>query len=495
MIKTVIYARYSAGPRQTDQSIEGQVRECKAYCKKNNMQVMEIYADKHISGKTDERPEFQRLIRDAKAHKFEAVVVWKTDRLSRNKYDAVLYKRELKKAGVQIHYAAETIPEGPEGIILESLMEGLAEYYSAELAQKIKRGMHESATKCKALGAWVPLGYKVSKDKTYEIDPPAADAVKAVFEMYIDKVPNVKICQYLNDRGFRTCQGNLFTKNNINRLIHNEKYIGIYKAADVVIEGGVPAIIDPATWIRAQKVADARKRSQSNREDSADYMISGKLYCGHCGSRMTGACGKSHTGKKYYYYRCSGRSSGCKKKPIDKEFMESMSANIVKDYFAENPGTIDMIASDLYKLQQEGDTRELTIRELTRKLNDVQKKISNILKAIEYGQGTEILFTRLGELNTEKNSIENDIEYERKKTFGLTEDQFKEFIVQFAQTKNEDSDSYKKRMIETFVYRVDAYDDHYSVFYNFPGNSAESSHFAHSEKEEKGSSSDSSSGI
>ena len=135
MTRAVIYARYSAGPRQTDQSIEGQLTVCHKYCEEKGLAVVGEYCDRHISGKTDARPEFQRMIADARARKFDVVVVYKTDRFARNKYDSAIYKAELKKSGVKILYAAEAIPEGPEGIILESLLEGLAEYYSAELAQ------------------------------------------------------------------------------------------------------------------------------------------------------------------------------------------------------------------------------------------------------------------------------------------------------------------------------------------------------------------------
>ena len=108
-MRTALYARYSAGPRQTDQSIEGQIRVCTDYCKQHGLTITEIYADKHISGKTDERPEFQRLIADSKKKKFDAVVVYKTDRFARNKYDSAIYKRQLKINGIKIYYAAETI--------------------------------------------------------------------------------------------------------------------------------------------------------------------------------------------------------------------------------------------------------------------------------------------------------------------------------------------------------------------------------------------------
>ena len=152
-MKAVIYARYSAGPRQTDQSIEGQLRVCTDFCNQRGITIIDSYCDRHISGRTDERPEFQRLIADAKKKKFEAVVVYKTDRFARNKYDSAIYKRELKRNGIQIFYAAEAIPEGPEGIILESLMEGLAEYYSAELAQKIKEVCTRARLSVKVQGA------------------------------------------------------------------------------------------------------------------------------------------------------------------------------------------------------------------------------------------------------------------------------------------------------------------------------------------------------
>lgn len=145
-MRTVIYARYSEGGKQTEQSIEGQVRECKEYAKAQGLTIVDKYIDRHITGKTDHRPNFQRMIKDSSKHLFDAVLVWKTDRFARNRYDSAIYKNALKKNGVKVLYAKENIPDGPEGIILESMLEGMAEYYSAELSQKIKRGMRKAPT-------------------------------------------------------------------------------------------------------------------------------------------------------------------------------------------------------------------------------------------------------------------------------------------------------------------------------------------------------------
>ncbi len=151
--RLVAYYRYSGGSRQTEQSIEGQRRDCEAYARAHGMTILREYVDRHISGKTDDRPAFQQLVADSAAHTFDAVICWKTDRLARNRYDSAVYKKKLRDNGVEILYAAESNISGAEGIIIEGLMEALAEYYSAELAEKARRGMRESALKGKALGS------------------------------------------------------------------------------------------------------------------------------------------------------------------------------------------------------------------------------------------------------------------------------------------------------------------------------------------------------
>ena len=181
----VIYARYSEGPGQTDKSIDGQVADCKAYAERNGIQILEVYADKHVSGKsTQGRVEFLRMVEDAKRHLFDVVIVWKIDRFGRDRRDIAIYKYELKQAGVQLHYAEESVPDGPEGIILESVLEGLAEYYSADLRQKVTRGIRETLKR----GEWffpLPVGYRRDENRHIIIDEEKADAVREAFRLHI----------------------------------------------------------------------------------------------------------------------------------------------------------------------------------------------------------------------------------------------------------------------------------------------------------------------
>jgi DNA invertase Pin-like site-specific DNA recombinase len=465
-MRTALYARYSAGPRQTDQSIEGQIRVCSDYCKQHGLTITEIYADRHISGKTDDRPEFQRLIADSKKKKFEAVVVYKTDRFARNKYDSAIYKRQLKINGIKIFYAAEAIPDGPEGIILESLMEGLAEYYSAELAQKIKRGLHESALKCKIIGNTIPLGYRASKENTFEIDPEGAKAIQSIFEMYIAGKTNAAICSRLNSLGIKTSRGNQFNKNSINRIISNEKYIGVYESAGVRIEDGIPPIISKETFYLAQREREKKRVGKSKRQPRAEYLLAGKLFCGHCKKPMTGVSGTGKSGKKFHYYYCQTvRNKGnCDKSHVKVEYIEDLIVKKTVEHLMQ-PELLKEIAHRIWLLQSENDTREDDIAYFKKKLQENKKAIDNIVKAVEKGLGTDTLLERLQTLESEKTAIEGELAYYKATDFGLSEEQLCFFLESFLKP-DDNYEEYKRRIIDCFVNKVFLYNDRLTIYYN-----------------------------
>lgn len=165
MKKAVIYARYSS-ERQNEQSIAGQIEICTDWAKNNDITIIDIYHDEALSGRTDKRPDFQRMINDAKSQKFDFIIVYKLDRFARNRYDSAIYKAQLKKYNVKILSAMENISDGPEGIILESLIEGMAEYYSANLSQNVLRGMRQKANQGKYLGGTFLLVTNSTRIKT-----------------------------------------------------------------------------------------------------------------------------------------------------------------------------------------------------------------------------------------------------------------------------------------------------------------------------------------
>lgn len=471
-MKAVIYARYSPGPRQTDQSIEGQLRVCTEFCKQRGLTIIDSYCDRHISGRTDARPEFQRLIADAKQKKFDAVVVYKTDRFARNKYDSAIYKRELKRNGIQIFYAAEAIPDGPEGIILESLMEGLAEYYSAELAQKIRRGMNESALKCQSTGSGRPLGYYVDENKHFQIDPESSQTVQMIFDMYIKGETNAAICELLNARGLRTIQGNPFNKSSVNRIIKNRKYIGEYRYQDIVVEGGMPAIITPEVFSLAQREMERRKKHKAPKSPKAEYLLSGRLFCGHCKTPMQGVSGTGKSGHKWYYYYCAnnrGKVKSCDKKQASRDKLEKAVVERTVKYILQ-ADVLEGLAAKIYAAQKRQNDTASEIAFYEKQLTDNKKAIANILKAIESGTSTKSLPERLQELENEQTVIQGELVYLKGKHLDFDEDQILFMLMQYLEPyENESEQEYHRRIITCFVSEVYVYDDKLLIYFNISG--------------------------
>lgn len=464
MKKAVIYARFSSH-NQTEQSIEGQVRICKDYCKRNGLEVIDTYADRAISGRTDKRPEFQRMIADCTKKKFEAVVVYKTDRFARDKYDSAIYKQTLKKHGIELHYAAEAIPAGPEGILIESLMEGLAEYYSAELSQKVQRGMYESALKCHSTGSNKPFGYKTAPDKSICIDPDEATGVKMIFDMYIRGCSTKDICDRLTALGYKTSRGGNFNKSSINRIISNEKYIGLYKYKDIRIEDGIPAIIPKDVFYAAQKEMEKRHTKRAPRAKKAEYLLTGKLFCGHCKSLMTGVSGTNGYGERFHYYYCQKvrAKEGCNKKSVPKDWIENaVVEQTVKTLL--NKETIRELADKLSKVMAEDKSDEEGIQYCKKKLAENKKAIENLLQMVMNGLGTKAVSDKLKELESEQVSLEGELEYLNRTRFKLTAEQI-EFML-LSQLEAADKKNYNKSIIDTFVSEVYLYDDKLLIFYN-----------------------------
>lgn len=240
-MRAVIYARYSSD-NQREESIEGQLRDCNEYAKYNDIEIVGQYIDRAFSAKTDDRPDFQRMIADSSKKLFDVVLVWKLDRFARNRYDSAFYRYSLRKNGVKIISVKENISEGPEGIILESMLEGMAEFYSANLSQNVKRGFRENALKAKWNGGSVPLGYKIV-DHKLAIDEEYSPIVALAFQLCADGYTAKKVYSYLKEKGFRRPNGKEIAYNTVLYMLSNRTYIGEYNHSGVVLENGVPSIV------------------------------------------------------------------------------------------------------------------------------------------------------------------------------------------------------------------------------------------------------------
>ena len=465
-MKAVIYARYSSDS-QREESIEGQIRECTDYAVKNGITIISSYIDRALSARTADRPEFQRLIADSEKRLFDAVLVWKLDRFSRDRYDSALYKHLLRKNGVKVISAKENISEGPEGIILEAMLEGYAEYYSAELSQKIRRGQQENALKCKSNGGIIPFGYRIDpKEHTFVIDTEEAPIVKEIFSRYAAGEPMADIVASLNERGIKSHDGKEFRISVTGFMLKNRKYIGEYKYADVVVPGGMPAIISEELFERVQRRMVTNQIVSSKSKAVEEYLLTTKIFCGNCGKMMAGESGYGGKNKIYLYYKCGGakRREGCtNRKGLRKNWIEKVAVMLTVQRVLSDDAVIERIADAIVALQDQEDPMLPAMR---KQLKDCEKGIENLLNAIQPGIVTGGTKERLESLEAQKENLQSSILQTQLDRPKYTKEEIVSWILQFRGGNIEDK-AYQKEIIDVFLNSIYVYEDRMVFTYNY----------------------------
>ena len=456
-MNAVIYARYSSH-NQREESIEGQLRKCREFADKNGFTIIEEYCDRAITGKTDERYEFQRMMKDSDKGHFQVLIMYTMDRFARNRYDSAVYKAKLRKNGVKIYYTEQSISDEPEGIILESVLEGMAEYYSENLSRGVKRGLTENALKCMATSK-TPFGYITNSEKKYELDPVNAPVVKEIFDLYANGKSIRQVVDILNEKGYRTNRGKPFRIGSLDTILVNEKYIGIYKFKDIVVEGGVPQIVNKEVFEKVQTMLKKNKRQSGKMKNPEAYLLTGKLYCGECGEQMTGESGTSRTGKIYNYYKCFGRrkTKDCLKQNERKEWIEQL---VVEETIRQilQPDIIRQIAKSVTEIAEKEFNDKSRIESLQGELKSVQKSIQNLLRLVEQGIDTEDVGDRILELNALKSDLSKQIAKEENRKPTINEDRVTFWLTSFLSNGNIDDIEYRQRIIDTLVHRVYVFD-------------------------------------
>lgn len=399
-----------------------------------------------------------------------------TDRFARDRLDAAIYKNKLRKYGVRVVYSKMSIPEGPEGIILESVLEGLDEYYSKDLSQKISRGFYDNALQCKAVGGTVPFGYDIDENGKYNLNPEQAPIIREIFIRYASGERAIDICNDLNERGCRTKKGGLFNKNSLRNFFKNEKYMGVYyfesgdeNFEDVRIEGGVPAIVNKELFEKAA----ARLKTNKRKTQSIDFpppvfYLSGKMFDAACGGAFIGDSGTSKSKKKHFYYTCQNKKTrkGCKTKSIRKDFIEDLIIDYTSKYVLTED-FIEYIAEIILMLQEEEKDTSI-LKSIKSELNTTKTSIQNIVKAIEQGIYTESTKSRLLELEERQLQLETQYKIEEVKIHApKIEKDFIEYkFRKLAEAKIEDHET-KELIINMFVQSVILTSDSAIIAYNY----------------------------
>lgn len=457
---------------QREESIDAQIRACREYAEREGYEVVEIYYDEAISAKTDKRDDFQRMINDSKNSEFDIILVHKFNRFARNKFDSVLYKKRLADIGIKVVSVTQKIDDTPEGKMLEGILESMDEYYSANLALEVLKGMKENALKGKRTGGKPPLGY--SYDSEGKLIPnDQAFLVRKIFDMYNEGYGKLLIANKLNEMGYRTQTGNEFAGRSIYDILKNEKYLGHYVYnlgnEEIKLPHFHEPIISQEVWDESQKMKKRKHKPRLN--SNVIYTLTGKMRCGECGDRYSGGGSKKTGagGKINYYYVCNNkRYRRCSNLAVNKEKIEAyLCQHILLEIL--NDDEIEKIGNEFERIAKEQEENKPTIsiealQKEKKKLQAEKKKYLNLYGNERFTQ--EELDEEVDRVIDRMKAIDKQIQIASYTQEGTIK---KEEAVKYLQAFRASYDSSNKHIVkallDTFIDNLIIYKDRIDITY------------------------------
>ena len=460
--RATIYARYSSH-NQKDVSIDQQIDACKKWAAGHGYTLIpQIYHDHAVSGKTDNRPEFQRMLKDAESGAFSYVIAWKSNRMGRNMLQAMLNEPRLNHRGVKCRYVEEDFADTAAGRFALRNMMNVNQFYIENMAEDVIRGMMDNAKKCKINGR-IPLGYKRAEDGTYAVDDTNAPVVQEIFKRVIDGWSLTDIMLDLNNRHIKTGMGREWRLQSFQTLLTNKNYIGVYKFNGIRVEGGIPPLIAREEFEKVQHILKSKGKPRGVQRNNKKYLLTGKCFCGLCGSPMGAQCGTSKSGEKYHYYMCNRRryDHACEKQNVPRDALEDAVINTIRSELMSDE-FVEWIVSGYKKALSQIDTTD--VDKLKAELADVNLRLGNILKAIEAGIWNDQTQTRMAELQATRNELEQQIRVEEIEL--PTENDIRQSLLDLRNGDLADR-TYMAELIRVFVRAVYVYDDNIKIAFNY----------------------------
>ena len=463
-MRAFIYGRFSSH-KQQELSIEAQIDICREYAEKHNITVVGEYVDRARSARTENRADFRRLIRDACTGVVDCVLVWRYDRFFRDRAESALYRKQLEAAGVHLISVTEFIPDGSAGVITQGMIETVAEYFSAKLSEDVTRGMNKAAQHCQITGG-APLGYRPGPNKRWQIDPVGAELVKRCFEWYDSGKSMGELADHFNKEGHKTAKGNSFNKSSFTTILRNKKYIGIYEYDGTVsIAGGVPRIIEDDLFFRVQRKIDANRHRPGAYKAEVPYLLSGKLFCGKCGSPMTGTAGTGKSGVRHYYYICNNRrAKKCDKKNVRLDLIEEAVLQSALDVLTDD--NISYISAEVERRCSENSGNKALVASLRVQLTEVEKQLKNIGNAIAQGIITETTKQMLMDAEADRAALRQQIDRATVQASLEVKAEAVACWLDGFRHGDRKSPEFRKDVFGALVHSVFVYDDYMKIIFN-----------------------------
>ena len=462
----ITYYRYSSHA-QNEASIDQQRELARKYADEHGLYIIKEYADEALTGTTDERPQYQLMIREIAKIKPSTLIVYKIDRLGRNQFELASIRYKLRELGVQIYklYEPNLDPNDPMSSLMDSICDGMAEYYSMNLRQNVMRGMNYNATHCLWNGVKT-LGYKKGPNKSIVIDDEIAPVILRIFNKYADGMPLTELANELNSQGIRTSLDKQFTVNGLRSILKNRAYIGEYHYGNVVVPDGMPVIVPKSLFKAVQDRFESNKHVRSQTAVNGEYealeprfWLTGKLYCGYCKETMQGISGTSHTGAKHYYYACKNhRKHKCDLKNIRKELLEDAVVEIIKNFLADSE-LLASLAVDVSDYCAQAYHDDSYLKSLQAELKKAEKEVNNLVNAVKSGLLSEAIAEALSQAEEKKKGLISAIaDEEVKLKLAFDNSSIQKYFEMYKHADFSD-DTVRNTLLDYFIDKIYVFED------------------------------------
>lgn len=488
MKKVAVYARFSSDMQRTE-SITAQVRACKITCGQKNYEVIKVYADEARTGRNDKREQFQQMIKDSALGIFDIVMVHKLDRFSRDPSDTLYYTKVLRQNKVELISVTESFDGTPEGEMMKMVILGINQYVSLNMSREVRKGLKENAVEALSTGGRGPMGFDII-DKQFVINEKEAEAVKLIFSMYDSGNGYMTIINKLNSLGYKTKKGLPFSKNSLYEILRNPKYYGCYvynracsadiygkrsphrhKSLDeqIIVENGVPAIIDEELWQRVQEKMDKNKRLGGSFKAKKVYLLSGKIRCGICHSAYHGNFRRPDPNREYYSYRCCNRDMKgdhvCHNREIKKEDIEAFVLSQIERFFFSDsliPTLTKNLNAYIQKTSQSANSDKILYES---RLKELKQSRENIVNAVAQSGFAEVFSDKLKQLESEIAMVSANLSLVSitAPNIVVTEDMVKTYFSKFSDYVKAENTSQLKQIVDSYVDMVEIFPEHVTV--------------------------------
>lgn len=495
------YCRFSSEAQRDGYSIEAQVRAITEWAQREGHVIRDFYIDEARSGTSDNRESFQRMISDASTGTFKAVVVHKLDRFARDRYDSAVYRHKLKEHGIRVISVLEPLDDSPESIMMEAVLEGMAEYYSKNLSREVRKGQKEAALKAQHVTGPVPYGFRIV-DHHYEIVPEEAANIREMFRRLDGGESIADVARWAVSQGIRTHKGTLFNELAVTRLTQQPILAGRYSYGvnskdgqpPIVIENAIEPIVDPAVFWRQYEKTTARRKGPRPKLKEETYLLTGYLYCEYCGAHLYGFKSKtdfrlkSGETRSYikYAYRCStkgsrGKSSRrldpdyeekrkkCDLKNIEKDALENFVFGAIYHYFFSGNTSDWIVAEMLVRSKNKKPAEDKKLSGYKSELEKIKKQRARLLDLYLTEAITKDAFTeKSGELGAREEFLTGEIgRLSPAVPTQLSADDVRERLNSFINSANADSPQFKRRLLATFVRRITVSNERIVIYFKF----------------------------